>query len=316
MDRQGRRRNHSGLAALGLLLGLSPRSDAQAFTPEQGLWSLTTLFQVVDNTGHRMSDGFMLRDGQSLSTGALADVEYGVTNRFAVTLGLPFIMAKYRGVGPTPANLPVDSCRCWHSGLQDFTGTARYRFGEESFAFTPTIGVTVPSHAYNYQGEAVLGRRLRELRLGGTVAVRPAALAGTVLSATYAYAVVQKDVVDIPNNRSNATIDIGRSFGDHWSMRVSAGLQRTHGGLRFGSIRPGASLPFPGEVGFSGPKFQEHDRLLRDNYASVGGGLTYSMDKTDLFAAISVYVSGTDAHDGQAFTIGATWYFGGPPSPR
>ena len=29
-----------------------------------------------------------------------------------------------------------------------------------------------------------------------------------------------------------------------------------------------------------------------------------------------MYVSGTDAHDGQSFTLGATWYFGGHQSPK
>lgn len=101
------------LCLAGLLLGATTRVDAQAFTPDKGLFSLTSLYQVVDNTGHRLSDGFMLRDGQSISMAALVESEYGVTERLAVSLGLPYIGAKYRGVGPTPANLPVDSCRCW-----------------------------------------------------------------------------------------------------------------------------------------------------------------------------------------------------------
>lgn len=306
---------YSGLAALGLLLGGSPEAAAQAFTPGQGLLAVTTLYQVVDNTGHRLSDGFMLRDGQSISMGGLVDAEYGVTDRFAVTLGLPYILAKYRGVGPTPANLPVDSCRCWHSGFSDVTGTARYRFGNDFRAVTPTIGFTLPSHAYNYQGEAVLGRRLKEVRLGGTAAVRPAFLSGSVFSFTYAYAFVEKDKVKIPNNRSNASLDIGYSISDRWSVRASAALQRTHGGLRFGTLTPGAPLPFPGEIPFGTLRFQEHDRLLRDNHTSIGAGLTRALDRIDLFAAFSMYVSGTDAHDGQSFTIGATWYFGGPFPP-
>ena len=33
---------------VGLLLGVSSRVDAQAFTPDKGLFSLTSLYQVVD----------------------------------------------------------------------------------------------------------------------------------------------------------------------------------------------------------------------------------------------------------------------------
>lgn len=304
-----------GLASLALVAVIfaSARVDAQAFTPDKGLLSLTVLYQVVDNTGHRLTDGHMLRDGQSVSMGALAEGEYGVTDRFAVSLALPYIAAKYRGVGPTPANLPVDSCRCWHSGFADFFGSARYRFGDDRFAFTPTLGLNVPSHAYNYQGEAVLGRRLKELRVGGSVALRPDFLPRAVLTAVYSYAIVEKDIVDIPNNRSNILLDAGYSFGERWFARANAHWQTTHGGLRFGSTAD-SFLPFPGEVGLSGPKFEEHDRLLRDNHFGIGGALAYGLGKVDLFAAFSMYVSGTDAHDGQSFTLGATWYFGGPQS--
>ena len=300
--------------ALALLLTAAPRAGAQAFTPARGLFSLTVLYQVVDNTGHRLSDGHMLRDGQSTSMGALAEAEYGVTERIAVSLGLPYIAAKYHGVGPTPANLPVDSCRCWHSGLADFFGSVRYRLGNDVLAFTPILGLNVPSHAYNYQGEAVLGKRLKELRIGSGMAWRPEFLPRSVVSATYSYAFVEKDVVDIPNNRSNLLVDVGYSLGERWSAHVNAAWQRTHGGLRFGST-PDSFLPFPGEVN-SPVKFEEHDRLLRDNHSRIGGGLGYALDKVDLFAAFSMYVSGTDTHDGQSFTVGATWYWGGNPSPK
>lgn len=304
-----------GLLVTALLLCASARAGAQAFTPTRGLFSLTTLYQVVDNTGHRLSDGFMLRDGQSVSMGVLLEGEYGISDRLAVSLGLPYIGAKYRGVGPTPANLPVDSCRCWHSGFADFFGSLRYRLGSETLAFTPTLGLNLPSHAYNYQGEAVLGKRLKELRAGGSVAWRPGFLPDAAVSATYSYAFVEKDIVQIPNNRSNLLLDIAYRLGDRITVGVNAGWQRTHGGLRFGST-PDSFLPFPGEVGFSGPNFEEHDRLLRDNHSTLGGNLSYALDRVDLFAAFSMYVSGTDAHDGQSFTVGATWYFGGPPAPK
>lgn len=298
-----------------LLLAAAPRAGAQAFTPQKGLFSLTTLYQLVDNTGHRMTDGFMLRDGQSVSMGALVEGEYGVTERLAVTLGLPFLMAKYHGVGPTPANLPVDSCRCWHSAFADFSGLVRYRFGGDDFAFTPAIGVTVPSHDYAYQGEAVVGRRLRELRIGGSIAGRPGFLPRAVVSATYSYSFVERDKVDIPNNRSNVSVDVAYPLGDRWTVRGNAAWQTTHGGLRFGSIAPNTFLPFPGEVN-TPARFEEHDRLLRDNHSRIGGGLGYALDRVDLFAAFSMYVSGTDTHDGQSFTLGATWYFGGKASPK
>ncbi|MEO8359932.1 MAG: hypothetical protein ABI672_07875, partial [Vicinamibacteria bacterium] len=169
-------------------------------------------------------------------------------------------------------------------------------------------------------GEAVLGRRLKELRLGGSVALRPRFFSSGVISASYSYALVEKSKVDIPNNRSNGLLDIGRSLGDRFSLHANVAWQRTHGGLRFGSISPTTTLPFPGEVGLNGKleglRFEEHDRLLRDNNWRVGGSLSYSLERMDVFASVSAYVAGTDAHDGESFTLGATWYFGGQPKGK
>jgi hypothetical protein len=51
------------------------------------------------------------------------------------------------------------------------------------------------------------------------------------------------------------------------------------------------------------------DRIGRVNYWQAGGGLSYSLGPAGLFAAYSKYVWGRDAHNGQIYTLGATWYF-------
>ena len=58
-------------------------------------------------------------------------------------------------------------------------------------------------------------------------------------------------------------------------------------------------------------KLQNFHRLFRNNYWQVGGGVSYSIGSFDVFASFTKYVWGTDTHDGQAYTVGATWYFGG-----
>lgn len=45
------------------------------------------------------------------------------------------------------------------------------------------------------------------------------------------------------------------------------------------------------------------------NYWQVGGGLSYDVGPADVFASFSSYVWGRDAHAGQAYTVGVTWYF-------
>ncbi len=90
-------------------------------------------------------------------------------------------------------------------------------------------------------------------------------------------------------------------------MRAGANWQQTHGGLRFGSVTGNPFFP-PGE--FNTPeRFAQRDRLLKSSYWQVGGGLSYALGPADVFAAITSYVWGRGAHDGEAYTVGATWYF-------
>jgi len=81
---------------------------------------------VIDNTGHRLTNGFLLPDFQSTDAGLDVEIEYSFFDHLSLSLRAPYIFARYRGPSPNPANPPLDSCRCWHSGLQDFGISARY----------------------------------------------------------------------------------------------------------------------------------------------------------------------------------------------
>ena len=41
----------------------------------------------------------------------------------------------------------------------------------------------------------------------------------------------------------------------------------------------------------------------------AGGGVSYSLGAVDVFASFSKYIWGRNAHNGQAYTAGASWYF-------
>lgn len=304
------------LSARGVLFAVlvsgAQLATGQAFTLPRGVGAFTLGWQYVDNTGHRLTDGYLLDQGQSVSTGVVAELDYGVTDRFSATLGVPYIFAKYTGNPPPPGipYLAVDSCKCWHSGLQDFALTARYRFGDDPWAVTPLVRYTLPSHSYTYQGEAVIGHDLQELQAGFNTSLR---LLGLVPDANvqvgYTYTLVER-VLGIPNDRSNGYFELGYLFGRRLYVRASAFWQVTHGGLRLGSVT-GDPFPIPGEV--NTPELgAQHDRLLRDNYWRLGGGLSYSAGPFDVFASISSYVAGTDTHNGQAYTVGMTWYLNSP----
>lgn len=277
-------------------------ASAQAFTPPKGLFALTLSYQFVENTGHRLDDGTVIYKGQSVDTGFLVEGEYAPSDRLALSLGIPYLFARYTDDEPTPfVYLPVDSCRCWHSSFQDFVFLARYRLGERSFAVTPSVGFVLPSHDYEYRGEAVVGRNLNEVRAGVIVGFAPprGPLAGFDFQAAYTYAFVER-VLDIPNDRSLGSLSVGYSPTRRLHVGATANWQVTHGGLRF-----------PGELD-TVEKIEQHDRLLRDDYWRMGGGLSYSFERFDVFASFSAYVAGTNSHAGYAVTAGVSAYFGGP----
>jgi hypothetical protein len=283
-------------------------SAAQAFTPPQGVGSFTLAVQTVDNTGHWLSDGFFLAFGESVTASVLAEVEYGVTDRLAATVGLPYVFAKYTGDMPPPSQLPVDECACWHSAFQDAFFGVRYRLGNGTWAVTPAFRYGRPTHNYAYQGEAVVGRNLQEAQVGVTVGSRLVHFVPKMsVQGAYTYAFVEKALDTVSIDRSNGFFDVGYPLTRSVFLRGSAIWQHTHGGLRAGSLT-GDPFPFPGELN-TPERFEQRDRLLRAHYWQGAGGVAYSAGGADYFASVTKYLWGRDAHNGYALTFGITWYF-------
>ncbi len=283
------------------------RLAAQAFTLPHGVGAVTLAWQYVDNTGHRLTDGFLRVAGQSVTTSLDLELDYGVTDRLSATFGVPYVFAKYTGSLPSPSRLPVDQCQCWHSSFQDLFLAARYRLGNDVWAATPVVRYVRPSHDYNFVGEASVGRDLEEVQAGLNVGTRLITfLPQASVQAGYTYAFVER-VLDIRNDRSSAFFQLGYALTRRLYVQAGATWQRTHGGLRIGSVT-GDPFPLPGE--FNTPeRFAQRDRLTRSNYWHAGGGLSFSAGPVDIFAAFQKYLSGSDTHNGQAYSVGATWYF-------
>jgi hypothetical protein len=295
-------------AVAAFAIGAPASLLAQAFTLPQGVGAVTLAYQYVDNTGHRLSDGLLLRRGQSVTQSAIFEAEYGVTDRLSASFGIPFVWAKYTGALPPPSGLPVDACKCWHSGWQDFAFTARYRLGTESLALTPHVRYVLPSHDYRYQGEAVVGRNLEELQVGASAGARlPGVFSKASVQVSYSYAFVEQPV-DVDIDRSNLFFDVGYAATRRLYVRAGASGQSTRNGLRFGSITGRPFFP-PGDYTGRPDLLAQRDRIGRVKYLQVGGGLSYDVGPADVFAAVSSYVWGRDAHDGEVYTVGATWYF-------
>lgn len=301
-----RRLARCAAAAALLVLTLPAAAAAQGYVPPAHTWTVTFVSQTVRHDGHIIGDGTSQPLGKSTTIGNDVVLGYALTDRLSFDVGLPYIFAKYRGPdsGPPFAQfLPVDSCFCYHSGFEDFTGTVHYNVMRTNggIAITPSVAFEAPSHSYDHVGEAVVGRDLREVRLGVDAAAPVPFNDRIVMQAAYSYAFVQR-VLGIPNNRSNATIE-----GDYRLTRrlTVSGLllwQHTHGGLQVTDF-----YDFVNMVITNPDEAAQHDRLLQDNAIRVGGGASYSFGPWDASAVYIGYTHGSNTHIMHALTLSMTW---------
>jgi hypothetical protein len=283
------------LVAVGVSLCCVQPAFPQAWPAPANVGAVNVVYQTVANTGHRLHDGTILEGYDSYSQSVLVNVDYAVTDRFSFALGLPYVAAKYTGPEPSLFLLPIDECHCWNHGWQDIGGTVRYTLVNGVVALTPSVSFGTPSHNYEYQGEAVLGLNLNELRIAVDAGHRFAAMPRLSVSGRYSYAFVE-NLQDESIDRSNFTIEPSYFVTRKLMLSGVFAWQRTHGGLR--------SNEFETEE-----QFLEFDRLIRDNSFHMGATLARRFRHFDVFAAYLNYVGGTDTHDGHAITAGVSWPF-------
>jgi hypothetical protein len=294
------------------VLAVPCTAAAQTSAPPAGSAFVTFLYQRIENTGHRRTNGVVVPRGTSLDMPVYVEIGYAVTDRLSFSAGLPYVFARYTDPNPPPPPIPFlpgDASGDWQSGWQDAGITARYNLVSiHGFGLTPTISFGAPTNAYNFRGETAIGRFLREVRLGIEVATRLDAISRHLsVSGAYSYALVEKPE-DLGTNRSNASVEGDYRLTDKLVLRGQVLWQRTHGGLRFGSPPP-ADLLFPGEVNNPDLLF-EHDRAMRDNYWHVGAGATYALNPVWVSFDYMAFVGGTDTHAGNAITLSVTIPFG------
>jgi hypothetical protein len=284
------------LVAIAALTIGHASAHAQAWVPPAGIGVVSVVYQTINNTNHRLTDGSLFDGYDSQSRGVLFSLEYAFTDRLSISVGVPYLGSKYTGPEPSFFGLALDDCFCWNHGWQDFGVTGRYNVVNGAFALTPSISLGIPSHNYDYFGEAVLGRNLNEVRLAVDVGRRLDAISDRLsVSGRYSYAIVEK-VLALPNNRSNISMDGDILVTRKLSTRVGVSWQRSHGGLTSSDMT-------------TEEQFSQYDRILKDNSFHVSGGVSYSLPKVDVFASYVHYADGTDTHVGRAITAGVSFPF-------
>ena len=298
------------VAAVMLPFACVRPAAAQAWVLPARTGAVTFVFQEIDHVGRMQNDGTRREVAKAVNFAFDLELDYAFTDRFSLSTTLPYILSRFTDQPrPGPCNtigadvicIPVaavDACRCWQSAFADVGLTARYNLinHNQMFMVTPSISIGVPSHDYEYVGEAVVGRQLNELRVAVDAGQRlDELLRGLSVQAGYRYSIVERSL-DIPNNRSNGLAQAAYAFPNGFSARGVFSWQRTHGGVRVPEfINPNNPLY---------PELRtEFHRLLRDNYLHVGAGAAYAWGSWDISGSFLITAKGSNSHDIRVFSV-------------
>jgi hypothetical protein len=288
----------------------------QAWLPEKGEGSFSTSYNYIAFNGHFRTDGTRTAEAASRAQNILLGVEYGLTDRFALSLSVPIVMTRYADTNPPSEVLHglfaetvqavgtsyyghqfLDD-QSYHATLQDFYFNARYNLVSRPLVLTPFVALGVPSHDYAYVGEAAPGRDLREFQFGTYIArrldpfLRKAYLQGQISFA------IPEESLDVRTNRVNGSLEFGYFLTRRIAARGFANWQHTFRGLRFPE-----DLTTP-EIALT------HDRLLKANYWHLGGGLSYVINpQIEISGDVVTFLAGNDTHYGTEISLGITRNF-------
>jgi len=283
---------------------------AQAFVPAEGEGTVAILYQ--DQFFKYHAQPVTRAQGLIYSDSVLVDVTYGVTDKIAVSLSIPWVATRYAGTSPhTLADgsgpNPIDD-GTWHSTFQDFRFDVRYNvtrnLANAGIVLTPFIGSVTPSHEYAYFAHSGFGRNLNEIQIGAAAAkLFERGIPGLVVQARYAYGFVEQ-IVDISHNRSLVSLEAAYFITPKLRALALSSGEITHGGIDFyGQTLSRTLLP--------ADQFNHHDQIIRENLLTLGAGASYSVtESVDLFGSLAHTVAQRNGHVlDRGITAGVSWSF-------
>jgi len=267
----------STTAAIGALLLLTSNVNASEVELRKGGGQFALTYQF--NT----TDGFESDIGElaigSIDTHVLNfELQYALTDRLTVIVGIPFVRKRYNN-GPLPHDpLLLDPPRPyienvdegdWNSDFQDFNIGAKYLVKEGAFSIEPFFFFGIPSQEYPFYGNAAVGQQLTRLQVGSSFMWYPG-LSNAYYRADIGYVFVEQ-VLGVNINYWNVLAEAGYQFGPRFTGRLF-GLLKKGSGLSVPTDFPG----FPDQL--TDEMWYQHDRTLKHNYMNIGIGLDWDLN--------------------------------------
>jgi hypothetical protein len=268
---------------------------AQAWLPPKGEASFSLGYGNVFVNKHYLGtsagpgDNVESDFGHIRSQSVEIGLGYGLTDRLAASVAIPYILTKYYGTPGQnffPHTISVDDGQ-YHGIFQDFKINLSYQALQGRVAVAPFVSAVIPSHSYTYFAHSAAGKGLREYLVGTSFGARlDQLLAGSYVELTYSYAFVER-VLGVHHDRSNGFLEVGYYVTPSLSLRGIGTAVYTHGGL---VLREADVLP-PPEV------FLHHDQIDHESGISLGGGVSYVLTgSTELYVAYLTQVQGRGGH--------------------
>ena len=274
---------------------------AQAWLSPKGEGSISLGYQHIYIRNHAFSNGERLDVGRIHSQGLLIDTDYSLTDRLALTIGLPYIAAKYSG--PKPHQLPFDG-GTYQGTFQDFRINLRYNISTRPVVITPFFEAIIPSHSYEYFAHSAIGRNLLEYHVGTNLGRRlDPVLSNAYFQARYSYAFVER-TVGIAPNRSDTEFQFGYFLTPRVSLMGLGSWHVTHSGINY------TYKVFPADL--TPEQFLHHDQIGKSNILDVGGGAAFSLSPSlDMSVSLMHTVRARTGHAHAAVvSVGLSWSFG------
>lgn len=296
--------------ALCLQVPLALAAHPDIWVPAKGHGAASVAYQHLYIRYHTDSHGNKLLPGTMRLRSVFFDVDYGLTDRLAITASAAFKSNRFDERNPGSAHDPgslddphgehfLDDGR-YHAGWQDWNLAVRYLWIDRPhLAVTPYVDYGQPIRDYTVFAHSAVGTGQAQLEAGVNVGGRlPAPAQNLFWRAGAAYAYMDK-AGDRRVNHGTFDLELGYLLTPRLTVRGVLVKRKTYNGLDF---------PEDYAHSHSDDTFFHHDQNIRDDFLNVGAGVDYQLnDRYTGFANLGRTLRGDNTHlIDYAITVGVS----------